>query len=179
MAERPSFDDLFDLYKIAIDEYRFEVRLGWDRITYFLILNSGVLSVATGLLMLDDSSVVCGFVALLFGFGIATSLAGVRSIAKSHEYYRRTIVKKTAIEEYLGLNDSLPGMHPSLNLTIGTTSGQNDRASILKDPENWISRPHRRGAISTFFRWIFMGMAVVDLVGCGAAIGLFFVKIRP
>ena len=32
-------EKLLELYKIALDEYRFEVRLGWDRTTYFLLLN--------------------------------------------------------------------------------------------------------------------------------------------
>jgi hypothetical protein len=179
MAEKLSPEKLLDLYKIAVDEYRFEVRLGWDRTTYFLILNSAILSVATGLLKLDDPAVVYLFIAFLFGFGVATSIAGVRSIAKNHEYYRRTIVKKTAIEEHLGLNGSLPGMHPSFNLAIGTTSGQNDRVNILSEPENWVSRPHRKGAISSFFRWVLVGMAVVHAIGVIAAIFLFIQRIYP
>jgi hypothetical protein len=40
VAEPMSQERLLDLYRIALEEYRFEVRLGWDRTTYFLILNS-------------------------------------------------------------------------------------------------------------------------------------------
>lgn len=178
MAPELSPGNLLDLYKIAIDEYRFEVRLGWDRTIYFLILNGAILTVATGLLKLDDPPIVNVFIALIFVFGIATSIAGALSVKKSHEYYRRTIVKKTAIEEHLGLSGSLPGMHTSLTLAIGTTTGQNDRVSILSDPEKWVSRPHRRGAISSFLRLILCGMAVVDLAGCIAASILFYQKLQ-
>jgi len=97
MVEPLAPDKLLDLYKIAIDEYRFEVRLGWDRTTYFLVLNSAILSVATGLLKLDNPLVVYLFIALLFAFGVGTSLIGSMSITKAHEYYRRAVVKKTVM----------------------------------------------------------------------------------
>ncbi len=48
MSLAPSSYDaqtLLELYKIAVEEYRFEVRLGWDRMKCFLVLlnNAGVL----------------------------------------------------------------------------------------------------------------------------------------
>jgi hypothetical protein len=92
-----SSETLLDLYKIALDEYRFEVRLGWDRTTYFLVLNSAILTVATGLLKLQDPP---------------------------------------AVYLFIGLTDAIPGMHPSLNLAIGTTTIQGDHMRILNEPEN-------------------------------------------
>lgn len=130
---------------------------GWDRTAYFLILNSAILTVATGLLKLDHPPIVYLFVAPIFAFGALSSIAGVFSIEKSHEYYRRTIVKKTAIEEQLGLSTSLPGRHSSLSLAIGTTTGHNDRVNILSDPEKWVSRRRCHGAISSFFGYILLG----------------------
>ena len=158
-------EKLFDLYKISLDEYRFEVRLGWDRATYFLVLNSAILTVATGLLKLDNPPAVYLFIALLFALGCGTSIIGSISITRNHEYYRRTIVKKTLIESRLGLTDSIPGMHPSLNLTIGTTPGQADHMRILNDPENWVTRKLRRSAITFWLRSILMALAVVDGIG--------------
>jgi hypothetical protein len=108
-------EKLLDLYKIALDEYRFEVRLGWDRTTYFLVLNSAILTVATGLLKLQNPPAVYLFIAVLFTLGFATSLIGAMSITKGHEYYRRTIVTKTLIEKRLGLTNALPGMDTSLS----------------------------------------------------------------
>jgi hypothetical protein len=174
MAEAFPPEKLLDLYKIALDEYRFEVRLGWDRTTYFLVLNSAILSVATGLLKLNSPPVVYAFIALLFAFGIATSLIGSLSITKAHEYYRRTVVRKTLIEQCLGLNSSPLGMHQSLNLATSTTRGQSERMKILSDPEGWVARPHGRRAITFWLRWILWGMAVVDGFGfCAASIILY------
>jgi len=176
MAEQFPPDKLLELYKIALEEYRFEVRLGWDRTTYFLVLNSAIVSVATGLLKLDSPLIIYLFIALLFGFGLATSLIGSRSITVAHEYYRRTVVKKTLIEECLGLQGSLRGMHPSLNLAIGTTRGQSDRMKILSDPETWIARSNRRSAITFWLRWVLRGMAAVDLLGVCTALFMWYQK---
>jgi hypothetical protein len=172
MVEPLAGDKLLDLYKIAIEEYRFEVRLGWDRTTYFLVLNSAILTVATGLLKFDNPPIVYLFISLLFIFGFVTSLIGSRSITMAHEYYRRAVVKKTVIEQRLGLISPLPDMHHSLNFAVGTTRGQIDRLSILNDPEAWIDRPHRRSAITFWLRWILRGMAIVD--GFGFAVGIVF-----
>ena len=172
MADDPTREQLFDLYKIAVEEYRFEVRLGWDRANYFLVLNSAILAVATGLLKADNPPFVYVFVSLLFFFGATTSIAGALSIAKAHEYYRKTIVRKTAIEERLGLNNALPEMHESFNLAIGTTRGQNDRMLILNDPEKWMARPQRKNSITFLLTVILWMMAIVNGIGVGA--GFFF-----
>ena len=37
--------------------------------------------------------------ALVFAIGVCTSRLAIRSIRKGHEYYHRTIYKKTLIEE--------------------------------------------------------------------------------
>lgn len=165
MAEPLSQDRFFDLYRIALDEYRFEVRLGWDRTTYFLILNSAILAAATGLLKLDNPPAVYLFIALLFALGCAISAIGAKAISKNHEYYRRTIVKKTVIENLLGLNDPIPGMTPSHSLAVGTTTGQNDHIQILTNPDDWVSRKLRRSAITYWLRAILIAVAVVDLIG--------------
>lgn len=170
MVEPLAPDKLLDLYKIAIEEYRFEVRLGWDRTTYFLVLNSAILSVATGLLKLDNPPIVYLFISLLFLFGLVTSLIGSQSITMAHEYYRRAVVKKTVIEQRLGLASPLSDMHQSLNLAVGTTRGQIDHLNILNNPEAWIARPHRRGSITFWLRWILRGMALVDLIGVSTAL---------
>jgi hypothetical protein len=176
MADDPTREQLFDLYKIAIEEYRFAVRLGWDRTNYFLILNSAIFAIATGLLKLDNPPVVYLFISLIFLFGLTTSIAGARSVAKAHEYYRRTIVKKTAMEEHLGLSSALPGMHESFNLAIGTTRGQNDRLMILNDPEKWVARPQRRSSITFLLSVILWTMAAVNGIGVVAGIFLMHQK---
>lgn len=174
MADPLSSEKLIDVYRIAVEEYRFEVRLGWDRTTYFLVLNSAILTVATGLLKLENSPAIYLFIALLFIFGVGTSLIGSMSITKGHEYYRRAVVKKALIENLLGLTDLIPGMESSLNLAIGTTKGQGDHMQILHDPNAWIARKHRRSAITFWLRWILRGLAAVDFMGAATSLMMVF-----
>src|SRR5207245_3361557 len=92
LAER-SREELFELYKIAIDEYRFEVKLNTDRMIHYIVANSALLSVATGLLKLDGAHAVNLFVALVFVTGALTSHLGIRAIRKGHQYSHRTYLK--------------------------------------------------------------------------------------
>jgi hypothetical protein len=172
-----STEKLLDLYKIALDEYRFQVRLGRDRTTYFLVLNSAILTVATGLLKLDNPPAVYLFIALLFVLGCGTSIIGSISITRNHEYYPRTVVKKTLIESRLGLTDSIAGMHPSLNLAVGTTPGQGDHMGIPTDPERRVTRKLRRSAITYWLRNILIALAAVDVIG--AANSIFMMIFGP
>jgi hypothetical protein len=170
VPDQPSQERLLDLYRIALDEYRFEVRLGWDRTMYFLVLNSAIITVATGLLKLDNIPVVDGFVAVIFLFGFGTSVTGSFAISKSHEYYRRTVVQKTRLEDLLGLTSPPEGSFSAATLSIGTTTGQRDHAEILADPEKWVKRRHRRTSITFMLKVILLGLAVVDLIGAFAAV---------
>ena len=126
---------LLELYKIAVEEYRFEVRLGWDRMKYFLVFNSAVVSLGTGLLKLkiDASRPIDVLVGLVFIVGFFTSIIGIYAVRKGHHYYRRTIFKKTLIEDLMGLWDPIEG-YPSgeVNLAVATTKGQGDRDEILR-----------------------------------------------
>jgi hypothetical protein len=95
--------ELFDLYKLAIDEYRFEVRLNWDRSMYYITFNTGIVAVGAGLLKLGDNGIVNLFVAGIFILGCCSSVMGILAIRKGHQYYRRSVYKKTLIEDVLGL----------------------------------------------------------------------------
>jgi hypothetical protein len=162
-------DKLLDLYKIALDEYRFVVRLAWERTTYFLVLNSAILTVATGLLKLQNPPAVYFFIALLFLLGCGTSAIGAMSITRGHEYYRRAVVTKTLIEKRLRLTEPIPGMHVSLNLAIATTKGQGDHMSILNDPELWIARKMRPASITYRLRIVLIALAVVNVIGAATS----------
>lgn len=170
MADSLPPEMLVDLYRLALDEYRFEVRLGWDRTTYFLALNSAILGVATGLLKLDNPPAVYLFIALLFILGVGTSTIGSISIKRNHEYYRRTIVKKTLFENRLGLTDAIADMNPSLNFSIGTTPGQGGYLRILEDPEKYVFGKLKPHSITFWLRGIFVALAFVDLIGAASSI---------
>ena len=65
-----STDQLIELYRIAVDEYRFEVKLNWDRTMYYMVFNSAIISIATGLLKLDNPPIVYLFVGAIFFLGL-------------------------------------------------------------------------------------------------------------
>jgi hypothetical protein len=165
-------DKIWGLYKIAIDEYRLEVKLGWDRAMYCVVFNSAIISVAAGLLKLESAPLVYVFIAGTFVLGFFTSLMGIRAIAKSHEYYRRTVVKKTLIEDILGLTAPLAGYPRRHTLTIGTTAGQEECLRILYDSENWMGRPLRRSSITFWFTSLLRLIAAINIAGIFVALYL-------
>lgn len=172
VAEPLSRDQLLDLYKIAIDEYRFEVKLGWDRTMYYLVFNSAAISVGAGLIRLD-SRPISALVASLFTIGCLTSLIGYLTTGKSHEYYRRTVVKKTLIEDLLGLTAAIPG-YSGHTLTIGTTAGQADHVQILQNTEAWVMRRMRRASITFWLRRVLLLLMVINMAGAGASLWICF-----
>ena len=164
---------LLDLYKIAIDEYRFEVRLGWDRAMYYLIFNSAIVSVATGLLKLENPRIIYLFLAAIYVLGAGMSFIGAQAVKKGHEYYRRTVVKKTFIEELMGLNTTRP-RYSGMTLAVGTTEGQRDFLQIMEDPESWVRRPLRRRAIMYQIRTLLLLLVFINLAGAATSTYLFF-----
>jgi hypothetical protein len=64
-----------DLYKIAVDEYRFEVKLNADRMIQYLTLSAVVLSAGVGLLRVGPPGrSTTLFVAIIFFCGICIAL---------------------------------------------------------------------------------------------------------
>lgn len=179
MVEDNDRSELFNLYKIALEEYRFEVTLNNDRMFRSLVFNAGALSVGTGLLKTGGVPATNIFVFLLFVAGAMTSLLGIRTIKRGHEYYRRAIYKKTLIETRLGLLHPLDGAEPEIfrlgvntaypgaTVAIATTVGQSEVADILQRPEAWINRPLRRGTIvqaSVAVLWLLLAANVFAAV---------------
>ncbi len=138
MPELLSTDELLALYKIAIKECRFEVRLNWDRTAYYVTLNSGLLAIATGLLKVGGDARVNLVVAGVFFIGLCASVIGIGNIKKGHEYYRHTVVKKTLFEDQLGLTRPLKDDASRPTLAVGTTVGQDEHLQIFHDTEKWL-----------------------------------------
>ena len=91
---------------------------------YYMVLNTAMISVGTGLLKLDNSPISFRFVAAIYFVGLCSSLIGASAIKKGHEYYRRSIVKKTLIEDLLGLTTKVAQYPAFLTLGVGSTAGQ-------------------------------------------------------
>jgi hypothetical protein len=127
---------LLEIYKLQVEEYRFQVRLNWDRTKYFLALNAGLLSVGISLVKVTEDSKIRVLVALLFLVGIVTSVLGIRAIRKGREYFRRTRNRMILVAQLLGLNDDLTAEgHPGWSIAIGPTQGMNDIQKALERPD--------------------------------------------
>lgn len=57
VSEREKREELFELYKLALDDYRFQVQLNQDRSRYSLVLNLTVIGIATGVVQLGQGTI--------------------------------------------------------------------------------------------------------------------------
>lgn len=128
-----SKNELLELYKIAIEEYRFEVDLNWQRVKYYCVLNIGIITIATGLLKVNQKENDVSFlVSMIFFIGVVTSFLGIYSIKKGNIYYHRTLYKKALIERELGLfnfiskHDELP-----IDISVSTTPGMDKEIKTI------------------------------------------------
>jgi hypothetical protein len=154
-----------DLYKIALDEYRFEVKLNADRTIQYLTLSALVLSAGVGLLRIGSTGASTNFfVGLIFFSGIFIAVLGIQAIRRGREYYRNTIYKKTVIEDLLGLNNPVPN-HPRATLAVTTTRGQKEVPEMLRDPDAWMRKTRPPGAITGMAVFVLGLFAAIDVAG--------------
>jgi hypothetical protein len=167
VPESLSPEQLLALYKIALEEYRFQVRLNWDRTTFHLSLNSALIAISAGLLKIGNASPVTLVVAAVFFMGMCVSTIGVVAVLKGHAYYRNTVVKKTLLEDLLGLTKPLENYPGKPTLAVGTTMGQNEHLQILNNTVEWLKRPQRLRSITS---WI---VGILGLFFLTNAAGIF------
>jgi hypothetical protein len=108
---------LRELYKSAIEEYRFQVQLNWSRTQYLLAFNAAILAVGTGLLKLDSRAGDL-FTAAVFAVGVFTSVSSLFVTAAQHEYYRMARNRVRRIGAELGHGEF------ALDTTTGMTGGR-------------------------------------------------------
>jgi hypothetical protein len=77
--------ELMDLYKIAVDEYRFQVKLNADRSRDYLVLNSAV--IAAGVTLLGQKAYLLAGCVFLAGSCVA--VLSELATHTQHNYYRR------------------------------------------------------------------------------------------
>lgn len=159
---------LLDLYKIAVEEYRFQVRYNWERNKFYILLDSGLISIAAGLLRIPGKQNLELLMIPLFIAGIIISLIGYLTLKKGHEYYRKTVLKMAQLESQLKLsNEQQP---------ISTTAGMRDAKSIVSDSNSFVERPFRLGTTTYFLASLFIFLVVANVFGI---ILVVFVRFYP
>ncbi len=97
-------EEMLELYKLALEDYRFQVQLNWGRSQYFLVLNLTVVGIATGILQfaVGEFGVLVAGIYMMGALFCAFSVAALRAQRK---YYVSAREQKKRFEEELGLGE--------------------------------------------------------------------------
>jgi len=168
---------LLKVYDSAINEYRFNVNLGWDRTKFFLGASAGLIAAGIGLMKVTEGDrLTSGFLACFFFISAMITRFGLKTLAVSKSYYREAIFTKTVVERELGLLEHLPNLQDArANLSIAVTDGQRDIKAILfgkKPAGRMISPGTVVGNIETIFRMLIFIECVGAIVAGGDALSL-------
>lgn len=141
----PDREDLWQLYKFAVEEYRFQVNLNWQRAQYLLGLNAAVISVGAGLIQLGpDAAHENGapLTVAVFLVGLVLAVFSTFAVWKQHGYYETARNRMLHVGRLLDLGP----------LAVATTPG-----AIGASP--W------RLKVQTVMYAVLMVLAGVDLFG--------------
>jgi hypothetical protein len=98
-----------DIYKTAVEQYRFQAQFNWSRTQFLLTFNAAVLVAAT---VVASTS---GHGALVFALGAVAALLTVAVLRNQHDYYRAARNHLRLIEDTLRLPP-----HVRLDATFAT-----------------------------------------------------------
>ncbi len=100
--QRQDREELLELYKLALDDYRFQVQLNWGRSQYFLVLNLTLFGIATGLIRLGAGpyDVLVGCFYLL---GALFCVFSIIALQAQRKFYRAARDQKQWFEDKLEL----------------------------------------------------------------------------
>lgn len=140
ISGEPGEDKLLQLYKVAIEEYRFQVTLNWQRSQYYFVLNAALIAAGGSLLGQGDRS--RPFAAILFGIGLVAVILSLLVTRTQHSYYQSARENLKDLEKRLGFVD----------FGIRTTPSQG-------------SRRKRLATVTTFNNVMLSLLGLIDFAG--------------
>jgi hypothetical protein len=158
---------LLKVYSTAIDEYRFNVQLNWDRTKFFIFLSSGLLAAGVGLIKIaQDSTQTWIFLVVFFFLSAFINIFGLNTVSVGKGYYREAVFIKTILERELGLLKALPDLTDArANLSISVTDGQRDFVKILFGGSRQVRRQRFPQTITEYTEAIFWTMLFINWLG--------------
>lgn len=97
-------EELLELYKLALEDYRFQVQLNWGRSQYFLVLNIGIIGIATGIVQIGRGEISI-LVAGMYLAGFLFCIFSVAALQAQRKYYISARDQKKRFEDELNLNE--------------------------------------------------------------------------
>lgn len=162
---------MLELYKVILDEYRFQVNLNWERNKFYVLLNSGLITATCGLLRIPGFKFAEFLTLPLFALGLLCSWIGLVTLLKGVEYRRRIVYRKGQLERDYSWSGS-PTMNnravekqlaDTLNIpTIDTTKGMREVPDL--DLDEYLKRPPRLGTISSYLAVLFVLLMVLNAI---------------
>jgi hypothetical protein len=136
-------DRTLDVYKIAVEEYRFQAEFNWKRTQYLLAFNAAILAAGAGVGARPGSAA-----ALVFLLGGVAALMSLQVVSTQHGYYRAARDHMRRLERALDLPEEQ-------RLDTTSTLG---------------GRPSPRVNVTGVIRLLFVALAVSHAVGVGVVI---------
>jgi hypothetical protein len=106
MAEPPTTppprEELLDLYKISVEEYRFQVKLNADRSRDYVVVNSAIIASGVALLGQAHLPLLAGVV---FTVGLVVAVLAIMGTNTQHGYYRDARNTQRQIANRIGISD--------------------------------------------------------------------------
>ncbi len=87
-----------DVYKVAVEEYRFQAQFNWSRTQYMLVFNTGILAAATAVASRSGRGAV-----LIFLLGALAACVSVLVVRTQHDYYRAARERMRRVEIAVGI----------------------------------------------------------------------------
>jgi hypothetical protein len=104
-----------DIYKTAVDEYRFQAQYNWSRTQYLLAFNTAILAAATAVASRPGHGA-----AGVFGLGVIAAISSVLVVRTQHDYYR-------AARDHLRLVEHTLELREAYRLDTTSTMGRRSR----------------------------------------------------
>ncbi len=87
-----------DVYKVAVEEYRFQAQYNWARTQYMLVFNTGILVAGTVVASRPGHSA-----ALVYLLGAFAAVLSTLIVRTQHDYYRAARDRMKRVEVSLGI----------------------------------------------------------------------------
>jgi hypothetical protein len=160
---------LRELYKMALEEDRYQIQLNWDKTKFFMLLDASLIAAGAALVRIHDFPLAAALGALTFFAGALIALVGYVSLGEGKVYHRHAVAKCVLIGDKLGMTEpfsELPAQ--TLHLVSGMTLSK--AREVLAAPDRYVTPKLRKSGVSGWVRVAFVVLSLTNLVGLGISI---------